>query len=144
MKPTHGFKNPLIGFGERQGRVGGGVRREWGEWTAGLKEVMEQSRYQSQQTAPLLSNEQEGLVNKLAKEPPQLVMETRPTAAGASDWLSQRQGRSRASSAGKVSAPRARPRKRKKKINIVQYRCLSYFSLLQGGKKIVSSLLCVP
>lgn len=30
MKPTHGFKNPLIGFGERQGRVGGGVRREWG------------------------------------------------------------------------------------------------------------------
>lgn len=103
----------------------------------GLKEVMEQSRYQSQQTAPLLSNEQEGLVNKLAKEPPQLVMETRPTAAGASDWLSQRPGRSRASSAGKVSTPRARPRKRKKKkINIVQYRCLSYFSLLQGGKKL--------
>lgn len=24
MKPTHGFKNPLIGFGERQGRAGGG------------------------------------------------------------------------------------------------------------------------
>lgn len=35
MKPTHGFKNPLIGFGERQGRAGGGVRREWGEWTGG-------------------------------------------------------------------------------------------------------------
>lgn len=99
--------------------------------------MMEQSRYQSQQTAPLLSNEQEGLVNKLAKEPPQLVMEMRPTAAGASDWLSQWTGRSRASSAEKVSAPRAHLKK-KKKINIVQYCCLSYFSLLQGGKKKIS------
>lgn len=35
MKPTHGFKNPLIGFGERQGKGGGGVRWEWGEWTGG-------------------------------------------------------------------------------------------------------------
>lgn len=100
-----------------------------------LKEVMEQSRYQSQQTAPLLSNEQEGLVNKLAKEPPQLVMETRPTAAGASDWLSQRPGRSRASSAGKVSTPRARPRKRKKKKNQYCAIPLSVIFFFAAGRK---------
>lgn len=96
---------------------------------------MEQSRYQSQQTAPLLSNEQEGLVNKLAKEPPQLVMETRPTAAGASDWLSQWPGRSRASSAGKVSTPRARPRKRKKKKNQYCAIPLSVIFFFAAGRK---------
>lgn len=150
MKPTHGFKNLLIGFGERLGwwgERGRGWARGGLAGGGGLKEVMEQSPYQSRQTAPLLSNEQEGLVNKFAStacngdaSDSGRNLRLAVTAAGMQLCIIRRKSQCVASTSPSPFLP---PKKRK--INIVQYRCLSYFSLLLGGHGgCVSNWLCVP
>lgn len=144
MKPTHGFKNPLIGFGERLGRKGEGSGRG-----RGLKEVTEQSRYQSQQTAPPLSNEQEGLVNKFAStacngdaSDSGRNLRLAVTAAGTQQCIIRRKSQC---VAGTSPAPPPPKKKEKKKEN--QYCAIPpsiiFFFAAGEEKKSVSSLLCV-
>lgn len=133
MKPTHGFKNPLIGFGERleEGTRGGAVgdlKRWWNSHAINHSKLL--LCWVTSRRGWSISS------------PPQLVMDTRPTAAGTSNWLSHN-GRDAAVHHPQKISTACQKKREKKKINNVQYCCLSYFSLLLGGKWSVSSLLCV-